>query len=335
MKKINFYILPLFLLLFFHAGCERVLIEDDPDNEAVQNFDLLWRTVDEKYSFFSYKNIDWDSVYAVYRPQVYEGMPPEELFTVMAAMLHVLEDGHVNLRSPFDVSRNFSWYLNHPHNFNATLLERNYLGTDFEITGPFLNKKMGKVGYMYYRSFMNPFTDEQMHYLIGKFKDCDGIIIDIRDNGGGRIDLIARLTSFFVQQEKLSGYVRYKDGPGHDDFTPFYPQIFEPADSVFQLPVLLLTNRSVYSAANAFASHMSALPNVKLLGDRTGGGGGAPYSGELMNGWIFNFSTTQMVDVDKNQIENGVPVDIRQDLLPEDEAAGIDSIIERALDYFD
>lgn len=333
MKNFLLYIFPFFLLVF--SGCERVLIEDDPDNKAVQNFDLLWQTVDEKYSFFNYKNIDWDSVYSVYRPQVYNGMLPNELFTVMAAMLNVLEDGHVNLRSPFNVSRNFSWYLNHPQNFNSTILERNYLGTDFEITGPFLNKKFGNVGYMYYRSFMNAFTDEQMYYLIDKFKNCDGIIIDIRNNGGGRIDLITRLSSFFIQEEQITGYVRYKNGPEHNDFTPFYPQKFEPAGRVFKKPILVLTNRSVYSAANAFASHMSALPNVKLLGDQTGGGGGAPFSGELMNGWIFNFSTTQMVDVAKNQIENGVPVDIRQDLLPEDEAAGIDSIIERALNYFE
>lgn len=333
MKKILLYLLPL--LLFGHTACERILIEEDPPNEAVRNFDLLWKTVDEKYSFFTYKNIDWDSVYHVYRPQVYDGMPEQELFTVMAEMLYVLRDGHVNLISPFNISRNWSWYQDYPHNYNPTILERNYLGTDFEITGPFLNRKFGNTGYIRYSSFMSDFTDEQMNYLIDKFKDCHGIIIDIRNNGGGRVDLISRLTSFFVQEEQLTGYVRYKDGPGHDDFTPFYAHVIEPADRVFSQPVVVLTNRSVYSAANAFASRMASLPHVILLGDRTGGGGGAPYSGELMNGWIFNFSTTQMVDVEKNQIEDGVPVDIRQDLLPADEAAGVDSILESALDYFD
>lgn len=333
MKKILFYLIPL--LLFGHTGCERLLIEKDPENDAVRNFDLLWRTVDEKYSFFTYKKINWDSVYHVYRPQVHEGMPEEELFTVMAEMLHILRDGHVNLVSPFNISRNWSWYLDYPHNYNPVLLERNYLGTDFEITGPFLNKKFGNTGYIRYSSFMSDFTEAQMNYLIDKFQDCHGIIIDIRNNGGGRIDLISRLTSYFAQEEQLTGYVRYKDGAAHNDFTPFYAQITEPADKVFQQAVIVLTNRSVYSAANAFASQMASFPHVILMGDRTGGGGGAPYSGELMNGWRFNFSTTQMVDVEKNQIEDGVPVDVRQDLLPADEAAGTDSILERALDYFE
>lgn len=333
MKKILY---PLFLLLFLsQAGCERMFIEEDPANQAVKNFDLLWQSVDEKYSFFAYKNIDWDSVYAVYRPRVQDGMPQQQLFDVMAQMLHVLRDGHVNLSAPFDVSRNWSWYLDYPENFDRSLLERRYLQDDYEITGPFVNKKLGEVGYIRYGSFMSGFSDSQMHYLIDKFKDCRGIIIDIRGNGGGSIALIPRLASFFMQEEQLTGYVRYKDGPGHTDFTPFYPQQVEPADKVFQQPVVVLTNRSVYSAANAFASYMASLPHAILIGDRTGGGGGAPYSGELMNGWRFRFSTTQMVNVNKEQIENGVPVDIRQDLLPADQARGIDSIIERALQYFE
>lgn len=325
----------LFLLLFlFSAGCEKALIEPDPTNEAVANFDLLWKTVDEKYSYFDFKNIDWDSVYQVYRPMIREDMSQQELFDVMDEMLYVLQDGHVNLNSGFDVSRNWTWYLQYPQNFDYSLLERNYLGEDYEITGPFINKMIGNVAYIRYGSFMSGFSDSQMQYLIEKYKEADGIILDIRNNGGGSIALIEKLSSYFVQEEQLTGYVRYKNGPDHNDFTSFYPQTVAPAGRTFQQPVVLLTNRSVYSAANAFASYMATLPHVVLMGDRTGGGGGAPYSGELMNGWLFRFSTTQMVDKDKNQIENGVPVDIEQSMRPYERAEGIDSILERALAFF-
>jgi hypothetical protein len=329
----NKLLIVISLILLSQTGCERVLVDKDPPNAAVENFDLLWRTVDEKYSFFAYKNIDWDSVYQAFRPRVYEGMPEQALFDLMDEMLYILHDGHVNLSAPFDVSRNWSWYLDYPENFNFSLLERNYLLNDYEITGPFINKKIGNVGYIYYGSFMSGFSDGQMKYLVEKFKDCRGIIIDIRGNGGGSIALIPQLTSYFVQEEQLTGYVRYKNGPAHEDFTTWYPQLVEPAGEVFQQPVVVLTNRSVYSAANSFASYMASLPQVTLMGDRTGGGGGAPFSGELMNGWRFRFSTTQMAGINKEQIENGVPVDIQQNLLPTDEAKGIDSILERALLY--
>ena len=90
----------------------------------------------------------------------------------------------------------------------------------------------------------------------------------------------------------------------------------------------MLTNRQVYSAASAFAAYMASLPNVTLVG----GGGGAPYSSELMNGWQFNFSANQLMDLDQEQIENGVAPDIKVDISPEDEAAGRDTILETALD---
>ncbi len=81
-----------------------------------------------------------------------------------------------------------------------------------------------------------------------------------------------------------------------------------------QPKVVVLTNRKVFSAANLFASYMSAFPNVTLIGDRTGGAG-APYSAELYNGWTFSFSSTQLLDLDQSPIENGIAPDIQVDIL--------------------
>ena len=38
---------------------------------------------DREYSFFEFKNIDWDSIYSVYRPLVNDDMNSEELFDVI------------------------------------------------------------------------------------------------------------------------------------------------------------------------------------------------------------------------------------------------------------
>jgi hypothetical protein len=95
--------------------------------------------------------------------------------------------------------------------------------------------------------------------------------------------------------------------------------------------IIVLTNRKVYSAANFFTSTMSVLNNVTILGDQTGGGGGAPYSGQLLNGWSYTFSTTLLLSIDNQFIENGVAPDIKLDLSPADEAKGVDTILERAI----
>ena len=58
--------------------------EDTP----VGNFDALWHIMDTRYCFFSVKKeqlgVDWDSVYAKYRPAVSDKMGYLSLFEVMA-----------------------------------------------------------------------------------------------------------------------------------------------------------------------------------------------------------------------------------------------------------
>ena len=326
----------LFTIIWLSTACEQLLIEPDPANNSVENFDLLWKTVDEKYSFFEFKNIDWEDAYRRYRPLVTEDMSEAALFKVMADMLFELRDGHVNLTADFDVSRNWDWFQDYPANYDETILERNYLKKDFRIVSPFITKEIRNVGYIRYASFLNLIDEDQLDRLIDGYREAKGIIIDVRDNGGGALlnaEIIAqRLAKRDNDEEKVTvGYIRYKDGPAHNDFTRTFPLVLSEHRS-FDKPVVVLTNRSVFSAANAFASYMATLPNVTLVGDVTGGGGGAPYSGELLNGWKFRFSANQLMDLEQVPIENGVVPDIKVDITPEDEAAGRDTILETALD---
>jgi hypothetical protein len=330
--RLNGLLLGLLLLLSLSA-CERLLIEPNPANAPVQNFDLLWREVDQKYAYFDLKRIHWDSVYAEFRPRVHNEMTQRELFGVMADMLFLLRDGHVNLMSRFDVARNWEWFLDHPQNFNFSLIERNYLGRDHQIARPFRTTVIDSVAYIYYGSFLSIISETTLDLLIEQYAGLKGLIIDVRNNGGGSIAMVDVLASRFAGERRLVGYSRYKDGPGHNDFTRFYPRYLDPEEKKqFAMPVVVLTNRSVYSAANDFVSTMSQLPQVTLVGDTSGGGGGAPYSGELMNGWSYRFSSTQLFNGALEHIEDGVPPDIKVDMKPEDALQGRDTILETALE---
>ena len=321
------------LVPMLFSSCEKLLIEPNPANHPAQNFDLLWRSLDEKYAYFPLKRIDWDSVYTVYRPRVRDDMSDRELFEVMADMLYTLRDGHVNLTSKFDVSRNWDWFLDHPQNFNFSVIERNYLGREHQIARPFRTTVIDSVGYIYYGSFLSLLDEEGLDQLMKQYAGLKGIIIDVRNNGGGSIAMVDVLTSRFLQEKTLVGYSKYKNGPGHRDFTRPFAKYLEPGgEQQFMKPVAVLTNRSVYSAANEFVSFMSHLPHVTLIGDTSGGGGGAPYSGELMNGWTFRFSSTQFFNADMQHIEEGVEPDIKVDISQADAARGKDTILETALE---
>jgi hypothetical protein len=316
------------------SSCEKALLGGDPGAGPVEVFDALWEDVDERYSFFREKGIDWDSIGSVYRAQLSDQMEDLELFDLLAEMLFALEDGHVNLTSTFDLSRNWEWYLNYPPNFNETILERNYLGNDYRQIGPFRTQLLDSVLYAYYGSFSFVIEEAHLDELMSRANKAKGLILDIRDNGGGSLSNARRIASCLTSQSRLYARRRIKTGPGHEDFSPWEDQYISPREGIrYTGKVAVLTNRSSYSASNFFAQMARVIPNAVLIGDRSGGGGGVPAYGELPNGWTYRFSSTQSISPDGEQLEFGIPVDIEAALEPEDEVEGVDSIIERAREW--
>jgi hypothetical protein len=316
------------------SSCEELVIKKDPVNSPEENFDILWKTLNERYSFFAYKHIDWDSVYAVYRPRITAQTTERELWNTMSAMLDVLKDGHVNLHSEFDLYY-YNWYLDAPSNFDRYLLDKSYWPTT-ERTGRLVNTvfKNGQIGYVYYNSFTLPITDDQLDYLAEKFKNTKGVIIDIRNNEGGNPINGFRLAQRIADQRRHIYTTVYKNGPGPQEFTAPDEAFLEPKGQPFPKKIVLLTNRTVYSAANFFTAMLKAFPHVTIVGDRTGGGGGAPVGWELPNGWSFNFSSSITYLPDGFIIESGVEPHIRIDQTEADRLAGKDTILERALSLF-
>lgn len=302
------------------------------DNTVQGNFDALWTILDERYCFFEMKEVDWNEVRSRYQPKLKEIKTWEELFNLFANMLNELKDGHVNLISGFDVSRYEAWFDDYPENFNYHIVEANYLGKNYQIAGGLRYKIIeGNIGYVYYGNFSSGVGEGNLEHVLNKFKDCKGMIFDVRNNGGGNLSYVETIVSRFTREKTLVGYSCYKTGKGHGDFSDLKPVYAVPsAHQLFTRPVVVLTNRSCYSATNDFANRMRYMPQVTLMGDKTGGGGGFPFSSELPVGWSIRFSAAPSFDREKKHIEEGIKPDIYVSLQPEDEAQGKDTIIERA-----
>lgn len=316
------------------SSCERLFVEPNPTNTPTSNFNSLWQTINDKYTFLAYKNINWDSVKAKWQPRVSDTMNDATLFRVLDSMLYTLRDGHVNLYGVFNFSRNWEWYLNHPDNFDPYLLERNYLRGVQRYTGALTNCFMdsNRIGYVRYGSFSSNISDFDIDVVVSRFRDTKGIILDLRSNGGGSVANIDQLASRFTDKKVLVWRESEKSGTGKNDFTTIVEKYIEPKGALKYLkPVIILTNRRCYSATNFFVAAMNRLPNVKIVGDWTGGGGGAPSSTQLPNGWVLRYSATRTLTPDGFNIENGVPPTIKVDMLKADSDRGFDSIIERAL----
>ncbi len=328
MKNIFYFTFVLTLI----TACEDPFFETDPANDNLTNFDIMWETMQDKYVYFDYKRIDWDSMRQVYRPQVTPGMNKVALFELMEEMFNALRDGHVNLRSDFDISFYDGFYKDFPENFDFQLLERNYLG-NFKITGFLRNTIIDSIGYIHYPSFQLPISEDDLDFVVERFKNLKGVIIDIRNNEGGNPENGYKLAKRIADQRRHIYTTKYKSGPGKDEFTTPDEAFMEPTTAYprFTQPIVLLTNRKSYSASNFFTATLKAFPNVTIVGDQTGGGGGAPVGWELPNGWHFNFSTSISYLPGGFFIEDGIPPDIRVDMAENDKMAGKDSILETAL----
>ena len=324
MKKILVYLVSLVLL----ASC---VDEVEHDNTPTGNFEALWEIMDEHYCFFSYKQIDWNEVYNKYKVRVSDKMSENQLFEVCCDMLSELRDGHVNLSYSMDYGRYWAWQEGYPKNFSDTL-ERRYLGTDYKIASSLRYRVLDdNIGYVRYDSFQKAIGEGNLDDVLVYLALCRGLIIDIRNNGGGDLTTAEMLAGRFVHEKTLVGYMQHKTGTGHNDFSDLEPQYLEPSSNFrWHKPVCVLTNRSVYSAANSFTVMMRALPNVTIVGDHTGGGSGMPMSNSLPNGWSVRYSACPMYDKDKQQTEFGISPDVNVALSDESTAKGIDDIIEAA-----
>ena len=314
------------------ASCTKVeQYEDTPTG----NFEALWNIIDTKYCFLDYKakeyGLDWDAVYRQYKRKISDNMGNAGLFEVLGDMLDELRDGHVNLYAAHDVARYWDFHEGYAANFSEEI-QTTYLGTDYKIaSGLRYTILPDNIGYIYVPSFSNSIGEGNLDECLAALALCRGLIIDVRNNGGGNLNYAETLASRFTNERVLTGYICHKIGTGHSDFSSPEPLYLESSDRIrWQKQVCVLTNRSSYSSTNDFVKIMRALPRVTIVGDRTGGGSGLPFSSELPNGWSVRFSACPSYDTDMQHSEFGIEPDVRVDMLDEDRNKGLDTIIETA-----
>lgn len=313
-------------VLLFSSCLDDDSLEQDDTFEG--NFEACWQTLDEHYCFFKEKGVDWDFIHDYYKPLFRDSIKTQyQLFDVLDDMLDLLRDGHVNVYTPFNTARYWGWYENYLDNYDSNLVSTYYLGNDYWYTSgmQFGCLPDDSVGYIRYSSFANTIGDTNLDYVLAMLSTCNGLILDIRNNGGGSLTNAVTLAQRFATKRILYGYIRHKTGTGHSDFSDPEPLYLDPTENRITWnaslrPVVVLTNRHCYSAANNFVQIMQALDGtmtpdslgqpypklIKICGDRTGGGGGMPFESVLPNGWTLRFSACPILDYLGQCTEEGI-----------------------------
>ena len=171
-----------------------------------------------------------------------------------------------------------------------------------------------------------------------------GVIMDVRGNGGGVADFLFRVMgSFFCQPTKV-GSVRYRDGYGRYNYTPWSDYYLESsycnemAEQNYSSPFIMLTNGSSVSCSEISCIIAKLLPNCKVVGGQTYGGTCALtdrtifHSGPFQSSSLYIYTTTyQAVDSNGVNLESvgitpDVPVKYTTETTDERFTAAIDTL---------
>ncbi len=329
-----YHIAACLLLLTASVSCHPI---EEWDNDPAGNFEALWTILDQHYCFFAEKQIDWNEIHDRYASKISNSMNSSQLFEVCSDMLNELRDGHTNLSSSFATSYYRKWWSDYPADYSARLVEQYYFNFNYlSVGGIDYGILPQNVGYMRYNSFASPVGEGNLDQVLAHFASCNGLIIDVRDNGGGDITNVETIVRRFISSRILAGYILHKTGPGHNDFSDPFAYYFDPAPEgrvMWGKPVVVLASRGTFSAANNFVSVMKSLPAVTVVGSTTGGGSGMPYSSELPNGWGVRFSACSVLDPAGNPTEMGVTPSqgCAVTLDPQQAVRGIDTILDFAV----
>ena len=342
--KITFMIVSL-----FWVACEGLLIGEDPVNSPEDNFQILWDEFDRWYAGFIVRNIDWDSLYTVYRPQVTPQTSDAELWDIVTAMLNHLDDLHTDIR---DIDRGmfFDAYYTlkppYPKEFNLNAIKENYLNNMYQLAGEgrlLYGQLTDQIGYIYIENFKGrkssfdpPEWAEDIDRIISQFENLKGLIIDIRHAIGGEDLTALRLAGAFADAKRFVFTVQTRNGPEHDDFDEPIKRYVEPlGPKQFTKPIVLITDYATPSAAEAFALSMASLPHVTHIGDSTAGAHSAQSNARyLPNGWVYHMSHQLTKTPDGRSPEGiGVVPDILISNTEAEIRAGTDKVLEFAIDY--
>lgn len=337
MKKI----LTLLILAATLVSCEKVETTKSVNNDPVTNYEAMWKIMNDHYIFTAYKGVDWDAERAEMLPRVAAAKDDFELFDLMVESLSPFRDGHMALVSDFrSFSGDFKMDENgnrYPENYVSSLISpylTEKLRTRNNFIFGYIERDGRKYAYVNYSDFMVEMSAIDMLYIAEVVENADGIIFDVRNNGGGAGAYGKQMASHFFKERCLTNYSSKKAKIGSDELCEPYPIYVDPAveHNWSDIPTVLLVNRGVYSTTNLFASMLTLAPNVTLVGGRTGGGAGMPETYYIPNGWMLCCASNVLLDRNKESIENGVEPDIEVTMTDDDIRNGKETLIEKAIE---
>jgi retinol-binding protein 3 len=127
----------------------------------------------------------------------------------------------------------------------------------------------GNIGYLSFFQFYDPKYSAAtalaaMNFLV----NCDALIIDLRENGGGYPELRKLICSYFFDEPVCLIEFRNSRGVLYRDST--VKNVI--GRKITKIPIYILVSKATFSCAEDFAFCMQNLKRATIIGENTGGG---------------------------------------------------------------
>ncbi|QJD97725.1 S41 family peptidase [Mucilaginibacter robiniae] len=220
--------------------------------------------------------------------------------------------------------------------FTKTLARSGY--SDVKYSDGMSYKTIGNVGHLVINNFEDRRIIKQFDSLFTQISATKGLIIDIRDNGGGDGDIAFHILAALTNKPfRTSAYKipHYRSVPGtimqweeHDAGTGM-----PNGKLLYDKPVILLISAQTYSAAEDFTVAFDDLKRGKMIGQATGGSTGQPVSFDLPGGGKARIcGKHDMYPDGKEFVGVGIMPDIPVERKAADLLKGKDAVLVKALE---
>ena len=183
------------------------------------------------------------------------------------------------------------------------------------------------IGYIQVTSF-DDVTVKQFSDALSKLskKKLKGLIIDLRDNPGGNLEVVVNMLDMFLPKGEMIVYTKDKN----DKVTSEYKA---KNDCAIKLPMCVLTNGNSASASEIFASNVKDHKLGKLVGTTTFGKGIVQSVIRLEDGSAIKYTTSKYYTPNGTNIhKKGIKPDVEIELNIDDyREKGIDSQLNVAI----
>jgi hypothetical protein len=305
-----------------------------PPADFAAQFDSLWSTFDREYSYFVYKQIDWNAIRETFRPRAIAATDQLGFIGVIREMLGRLHDSHVVLRNPGGASlatHDPQYFVN----WDRSVWQQ-YIGRAnwTQGQGEWGYGVLDGVPYIAIQGWSaTSIRAADFDAAFERFRNAPMLILDVRMNGGGGDQAAFEVAGRFAPTSVVTGYVRYRSGPSHADFGPPINRVLNPRGAwQYAGRVLLLIGRRSASSNESFIAAMRHLPNVTLVGDQTAGSSASPATFPLASGWTYTVSRWIEYTADGQVIEDvGISPHVFVPTAAGDFAQGRDPVLDWAL----